>query len=417
MALDRQRETYLKGAAGQLPSIPFDPVLLEKKADAAMPPDAAAYIIGGAGRESTMADNRTGFDRWKIVPRMMRDASQADLSVEIFGKKWPSPFLTAPIGVLEMAHKSADLAVARAAAGLGIPMVFSNQASVPMEKCAAAMGSSPRWMQLYWSKNNDLVASLARRAEDCGCSAIVLTADTTMLGWRNRDLDRASLPFLKGMGIAQYTSDPVFQKLLEVPPTANAPKPVINFHTISTLIQANRRYPGPFFENLKSGRGLKAVRKFIEIYTNPALNWSYFEFLRKQTSLPILIKGILHPDDARLAIETGFDGIYVSNHGGRQVDGSVSAIESLPGIVEIVQKKLPIIFDSGIQGGADAFKAIAIGASAVAIGRPFCYGLAIAGEAGVREVLLNFLSEFELTMRLSGCRSIAEICPQMLKFD
>ncbi len=371
-ALYRQREIYLNGVAAIRPAIPFDPIELEKRAAAALPETAAEYILGGAGTERTMAANRSGFERWQIVPRMMRDVGEADLSVEILGKKWPSPFLLAPVGVLELAHREADLAAARAAACLGIPMTFSNQASVPMEKCAAVMGDSPRWMQLYWPKSRDLVASFARRAEDCGCSALVLTADTTMLGWRNRDLGLASLPFLKGMGIAQYTSDPVFQKLMEDEPTAATAKPTINLQSISAVLEANRRHPGLFWENLRSGRGMRAVRKFIEIYANPTLNWSDFEFLRKQTSLPILIKGILHPGDARLAIETGFDGIWVSNHGGRQVDGAISAIEALPGIVEVVGGKLPIVFDSGVRGRADAFKTIALGASAVAVGRPFC---------------------------------------------
>lgn len=407
-ALERQRAIYLKGAAGLRPIVPFSFEKLEKEAARNLSPEAFAYIAGGAGNESTMRSNCSDFDRWKIQPRMMRDVSEIDLSVEIFGKRWPSPLLTAPIGVLEMAHSEADLAVARAAASLQIPMIFSNQASVPMEKCAAEMGQSPRWMQLYWSKSNELVANLARRAEACGCSAIVLTADTTMLGWRTRDLDLASLPFLKGMGIAQYTSDPVFQKLMLEPDPNPPAKPTITVETIRTLIASNKRHPGPFFENLRSGRGLRAVRKFTQLYTNPALNWSFLEFLRQQTSLPILLKGILHPDDARLAIEAGASGIYVSNHGGRQVDGSISAIAALPAIAAEVAGRVPIIIDSGIRGGADVFKCLALGASAVAIGRPYCYGLALAGEAGVREVLLNFLADFELTMRLSGCRNIAE---------
>jgi lactate 2-monooxygenase len=213
----RQRTIYVAGVGGRCPAVPVAQAELEKAAQAAMAPAAWAYLAGGAGRESTMDANRAAFDRWRIVPRVLRDVEKRDLSIELFGRRLPSPLLLCPIGVLELAHPEADLAVARAAAALGVPYVFSNQASVPMETCAAAMGDAPRWFQLYWSKSDDLVASFARRAEACGCSAIVLTLDTTMLGWRPRDLDRGSLPFMRGQGIAQYTSDPVFRAQLDQP--------------------------------------------------------------------------------------------------------------------------------------------------------------------------------------------------------
>lgn len=408
-ALDRQRAIYLAGAAGLRQSIPFDPVLLEQRAQQKMNAEAFAYIAGGAGSEHTIAANRTGFDQWRIVPRMFRDVENRDTSIDFFGKKIPAPFFLAPVGVLEMAHPEADLAVAKATAALGIPYIFSNQASVPMEQCAAAMGDVPRMFQLYWSRSNELVASFLHRAEACGCSAIVVTLDTTMLGWRIRDLDFASLPFLKGLGIAQYTSDPVFQRLLDEPDNAPPPKATVTWDAIRTLLSATRKHPGSFWDNLRSGRGLKAVRKFIGIYSRPNITWTDLPFLREHTRLPIILKGILHPDDARKALDYGVDGLYVSNHGGRQVDGSVGAIAALPKVVDAVRGKVPVLFDSGVRGGADAFKALALGAEAVGIGRPYCYALAINGRAGVEELLENWLSDFELTMGLAGCKSVDEI--------
>lgn len=408
-ALERQRAVYLAGAAGLRQKIPFDPALLEQRAREKMSAEAFAYIAGGAGLERTMAANTSGFDRWRIVPRMLRNMEGRDTSVDFFGKKIPIPFFLAPIGMLEMAHPEADLAVAKAASEMGLPYIFSNQASVPMERCAAAMGEVPHFFQLYWSRSNDLVANFLQRAEACGCSAIVVTLDTTMLGWRARDLELASLPFLQGMGIAQYTSDPVFQRLLDEPDTAPRPKPKVTLAAIATLIAANRRHPGGFWENLRSGRGLKAVRKFTQIYSRPNITWSDLPFLREHTRLPIILKGILHPDDVRKALDYGVDGIYVSNHGGRQVDGSVGAIEALPKVVEAAKGKVPVLFDSGVRGGADAFKALALGAAAVGIGRPYCWALAVNGQAGVEELLENWMADFELTMGLAGCKNVAEI--------
>ena len=410
-ALDRQKSIYVNGVSGVKPKVPIDFALLEQKAKEKMTPEAYSYIAGGAGLGETMKSNRNDFSDWRIIPRMMRDVASRDTSIELFGQRLPSPFLLSPIGVLEMAHKEADLAVAKASSQLRIPYIFSNQASVPMETCATTMGDAPRWFQLYWSKNNDLVASLVQRAERCGCSAIVVTLDTTMLGWRIQDLDLAYLPFLRGMGIAQYTSDPVFQKLIDIndPNEEAPPKSKLSLETISSVLQLMSNYPDSFFTNLKTQRPLKAVRKFINIYSRPSLTWDDLPFLRKHTKLPILLKGILHPDDAKLAVKHGVNGLIVSNHGGRQVDGSVSSIQMLPSIVDAVQGNVPILLDSGIRGGADVFKALALGANAVCIGRPYVYGLALAGQQGVQEVLQNFLSDFELTMGLAGCKSIVEI--------
>ncbi|MGE0771356.1 MAG: lactate 2-monooxygenase [Cyclobacteriaceae bacterium] len=409
-APERQKEIYLNGFAGTKPIVPIDFNQLEAAARKVMDPAAFAYVAGGAGTEQTIGNNRAAFDRVKIIPRMLRDVGERDTSLTLFGKKLSSPFLLSPIGVLELAHREADLAVARAAANLGIPYLFSNQASVPMETCAAAMGDSPRWFQLYWSKSDELVASFVKRAEKCGCSAIVVTLDTTMLGWRTRDLDLAYLPFLEGRGIAQYTSDPVFQKLMDEPGEEEPPKRKITYQSLSGLIKMVNNYPGNgFFAKLRSGRPVKAVRKFVSIYSNPAITWERLGFLRQHTKLPVLLKGILHPDDAKKAIDFGLDGLVISNHGGRQVDGSISTFEALPAIAEAVNGRMPVLLDSGIRSGADAFKALAMGATAVCIGRPYVYGLALQGQAGVEAVLQNLISDFELTMGLSGYKNVSEI--------
>ncbi len=414
-ALDWQRKIYLDGFAGAKPKVNADYFALERRAKQCMSDKAYAYIGGGAGNESTMKHNVDAFDCYRIVPRMLNDVGSRDTSISLFGNTLPSPFLLSPVGVLELVHRDADLAVARAAAALGIPYIFSNQASVAMEVCSSTMNASPRWFQLYWSKSNALVESFLQRAQRSGCSAIVVTLDTTMLGWRTRDLDKAYLPFLEGKGIAQYTSDPIFQSMLDDPDDAPELKRKITIDSIRGLIRMVNRYPGNgFFQKLKSGRPIKAVRKFISTYSNPCTTWSDLSFLRKCTTLPIVLKGILHPDDARRALDAGVDGIVISNHGGRQVDGSIATLHALPAIIEVVNGKIPVLLDSGIRGGADAFKAIALGATAVCIGRPYVYGLAIAGEHGVYEVLRNFMADFELTMGLSGCARISEITKNSL---
>lgn len=407
----RQRAVFVAGVGGRRPAVPVDAARLEERARDAMSPEAFAYVAGGAGAEATLRANREAFDRWRILPRMLRDVSVRDLSTTIFGRRLDAPLLLAPIGVLEMAHPQADLAVARAAAAEGVPFVFSNQASVPMEDCAAAMGGAPRWFQLYWSRDDALVASFVRRAEACGCEAIVLTLDTTMLGWRTRDLDLAYLPFLRGMGMAQYASDPVFRASLATPLEDAGPevKPAVNARSLGALGKMLRRWPGGVAAGLRSGEPRRAVQRFVATYSRPSLTWADLAYLRGLTRLPILLKGIQHPDDARLAVEHGMDGVIVSNHGGRQVDGAVASLDALPGVVDAIAGAVPVLFDSGVRGGADAFKALALGASAVCLGRPYAYGLAVAGEAGVREVIANVRAELDLTMGLAGCALLAEV--------
>jgi lactate 2-monooxygenase len=295
--------------------------------------------------------------------------------------------------------------------GLRLPYIFSSQSCFSMEECAAVMGDAPRWFQLYWSTSNELVESLVARAERCGCEAIVITLDTPTLGWRTRDLDLAYLPFLRGKGIAQYTSDPVFEGILAGSRDDAAARPRVTFSSLRSLVQLTRAYPGRFFANLRSPLPRAAVREFTEIYSRTSLTWDDLSFVRERTKLPVVLKGVLHPDDARRAADEGMDGVVVSNHGGRQVDGAIATLDALPGIVEAVAGRLPVLLDSGVRTGADALKALALGAAAVLIGRPYVYGLALAGERGVREVIQNFVADFDLELALSGWTSAAELTP------
>jgi lactate 2-monooxygenase len=252
------------------------------------------------------------------------------------------------------------------------------------------------------------VSSLLRRAEACGCEAIVVTLDTTLFGWRCRDLDLAYLPFALGKGIAQYTSDPVFTAALRPAALEREGRPTVK--AVSSLVRATRAYPGGFLANLRSGLPIAAVREFLATYSRPSLTWDDLPWLRGQTRLPVLLKGLLHPDDARLAVEHGVDGIVVSTQ-----DGAIGSLDALPGVVEAVGGRIPVLLDSGVRGGADAFKALALGAAAVLIGRPYVYGLALGGEQGVREVIRNFAAELDLTVGLAGRRSVAELGPECLE--
>ncbi len=409
----RQTEIYLSGLRGRKPRVPIDINGLEERARLLMSPEGFAYVAGGAGTESTLRANRAAFERWRIVPRMLRDVSVRDTAIELFGQTLPAPILLAPIGVLEMAHHDAELAVGRAASKLKVPVIFSSQASKPIEDCAKVMDDAPRWFQLYWSKSDDLVKSFVGRAEASGCSAIVVTLDTTMLGWRTRDLDFAYLPFLRGKGIAQYVNDPVFLSTLDS--VHLNPTGPVSLSALQALFEMTRSFPGNFLKNLRSKKPRAAVQQFIATYSRPSLTWENLAFLRQHTTLPIVLKGILHPDDGRKAIEYGVDGVIVSNHGGRQVDGAIGALDALPGVVEAIGGRIPVLFDSGIRSGADIFKALALGARAVCIGRPYVYGLAVAGHEGVREIIQNLMAEFDLTLGLAGCQSIGEISRDSLR--
>jgi lactate 2-monooxygenase len=405
-----QSTIYRDGVTGRDPRIPVGWPELVAQAGRAMSAPAWAYVHGSAGLETTAAANAAALDAWRIVPRMLRDVADRDLGVTLFGHRYPTPLLAAPVGALELVHRDADLAIARAAAALGIPSVISSQASVPMERVAAEGGGGPLWFQLYWSADDELVESLVQRAEKLGAHAIEVTLDTQQLGWRPRDLDQAFLPFIRGMGIAQYTSDPVFQRLLaeriagrrdgSIPPAA---KVRVTPATVRTAVGLKRR-----------GVPREAGELFLDVFSRPGLQWSDLSFLRERTKLPILLKGIQHPDDAKRAVDAGMDGVVVSNHAGRQIDGAIGSLEALPGVVDAVGARTTVLYDSGIRGGADVFRALALGANAVQVGRPWVYGMAIAGEEGAHEALRNILAEFDLVLGLSGHRSIAELTREVL---
>jgi isopentenyl diphosphate isomerase/L-lactate dehydrogenase-like FMN-dependent dehydrogenase len=364
-----QNRIYLEGLGGKLPDLPLTYAALEQRAERQLTRGAYGYVAGGAGSEDTVRANREAFRRWRIVPRMLRDVSQRDLGTTLLGTAMPAPLLLAPVGVQSIVHPEAEVAVARAAAATGVPMVLSTASSRSLEEVAEALGGSPRWFQLYWPGDPDLAASLLGRAERAGYGAIVVTLDTWLLAWRPRDLEVAYLPFLHGEGIANYLSDPVFRAALAAPP-----------------------------EEDMAG----AVGHFLEVFSDPSVTWAGLSFLRENTRLPIVLKGILHPDDARRAVDHGVDGILVSNHGGRQVDGAIAALEALPGVVDAVPESMPVLFDSGVRTAADAFVALALGARAVLLGRPYMWALAVGGEAGVAELLRGFLAELDLTFALSG---------------
>lgn len=376
-----QGAIYLRGVGGAKPEIPTSFSGLEAAAKQKMSPEAWAYTAGGAGLETAMEANRAAFARYPIAPRVLGGAGERNLATEIFGVRAAAPVMSSPIGVLEMMHPEADLAVARAMARLNLPMIISSQASAPMEEIAKANGDGPRFFQLYWGKSDAIAESFVRRAEAAGAKAIFITLDTVALGWRPRDLDLGFLPFLRSKGIAQYTSDPVFRAMLAQTPEENP---------------------------------LAAAVQFTQVFSDPGLDWARIAKIRSWTKLPIVLKGVIRADDAARAVKEGFDGVMVSNHGGRQVDGGVGALDALPGVVSAAAGKIPVFFDSGVRCGADIFKALALGASAVGVGRPYAYGLALAGESGVQTVMEYLLAELDLTMALNGCRSPTSIGPDLL---
>lgn len=410
---ERQGVVYRDGALGRRPAVPTTFGALERAARRASSKRAWAYVAGGAGEGRTMRNNRRAFDRWAIVPRMAHGVTTRDLRTTVVGTALPAPLLLAPIGAGALMAPDSDLAIARAAAATGVPYVFSNQGCTPIEDCAAAMGSAPRWFQLYWSSDEDLVDSLLQRAERAGAEAVVVTLDTTMLGWRPQDLDLGSLPFARGEGIAQYTSDPRFREIvrrrIEAARETVAERPEVTLGALRTLWAMTRNHPGRFLDNLRSPVPRAAAETFLDIYSNPGLSWDHLATLRERTRLPIVLKGILHPDDARRAVDLGVDAIVVSNHGGRQIDGAIASLDALVEIRAALGSEPTVLLDSGIRSGADVFVAVALGADAVLLGRPYMYGLAVGGQRGVEEVIGNVIAEFDLTMALTGARSIADV--------
>jgi lactate 2-monooxygenase len=355
---------------------PISPEEWEARAAETLEPGPFDYIAGGAGAESTMRANLEAFERRRLRPRMLTGNSERDLSVEVLGTSSPAPFLLAPIGVLSIAHPEGEVAVARAAAASGVPMVLSSAASHSIEEVADALDEAPRWFQLYWVNDREVAMSLVARAEASGYGAIVVTLDTMTLGWRPRDLSKAYLPFLSGEGCAQFFSDPVVRSRLARTPEEDV---------------------------------LGAAAAMLGMFPNLGLTWDDLRWLRGQTILPLLVKGILTGDDAVRARDCGVDGIVVSNHGGRQVDGAVAALDALVEVRQALGSDPVVLMDSGIRRGADVLKALALGADAVLLGRPYAYGLAVGGQEGVETVIRNLMAETDLTLALSGGKRAADL--------
>ena len=379
---DYQLEIYLLGLSGIVPTLPMTFAEWEAKAEAAMPPSVWSYVTRGAGDERTQRVNGSAVHIRGLMPRMFVGAKERDLSVDLFGLKLPSPVFMAPIGVIGICSQDGhgDLATARAAARTGVPMVISTLTEDPMEDIAAEFGDTPGFFQLYTPTDRELAASLVNRAEAAGYKGIVVTLDTWVPGWRPRDLSTSNFPQLRGKCLSNYTSDPVFRAGLAQPPEENP-------------------------------QG--AVLSWVQTFGN-ALKWDDLPWLRSLTKLPLLVKGICHPDDARRAIDGGVDGIYCSNHGGRQANGGIPAIDCLPGVVEAADG-VPVLFDSGIRSGADIVKALALGATAVGIGRPYAYGLALGGTDGVVHVLRSLLAEADLIMAIDGYPTLKDLTPEALR--
>jgi L-lactate dehydrogenase (cytochrome) len=355
---------------------PIGPEDWEAAAESRLDAGAFGYIAGGAGGEATMRANLEAFERRRLRPRMLAGNLERDLSVQILGTRSPAPFLLGPVGVLSIAHAEAEVGAARGAAALGVPFVLSSAASSSIEQVAEAMGDAPRWFQLYWINDREVAASFVRRAEAAGYGAIVVTLDTPILAWRPRDLRQAYLPFLRGEGCAQFFTDPVFCGKLEQPPEEDA---------------------------------LAAAAMMLATFPNLGLTWEDLAWMREQTTLPLLVKGVLRGDDALLARDHGVDGIAVSNHGGRQVDGAVAALDALVEIREAVGPEFPLLVDGGVRRGADVIKALALGANAVLLGRLYAYALAVGGAAGVEVVCRQLLAEVDLTLALCGGSSVREL--------
>jgi len=366
---DYQNEIYFAGLRGVRPKLPVDYATLVERARAALPPAIIDYVEGGCGNEHTQRWNVGAFDHWGLMPRMLVDCAERDLSIELFGLRLPTPIFMAPIGVIGICAQDGhgDLAAARASAATGVPVMASTLSNDPLEDVRQACGATPAFFQLYTPKDKAVAESLVHRAEAAGYKAIVVTLDTWLTGWRPRDLNTSNFPQLRGHVLMNYFSDPHFRASLAKPPE----------------------------EDVAAG-----VTQWARIFGKP-LTWDDLPWLRSLTKLPMVLKGICHPDDARRAIDAGFDAIYCSNHGGRQANGGLAAIDMLPDVVAAAGST-PVLFDSGVRSGTDVIKALALGATAVGIGRPYAYGLALGGVDGIVHVLRSILAEADLLMAVDG---------------
>ena len=379
---DYQFEIYLKGLSGVKPKLPVDFATLERRAEQAMPAAVWSYVAGGCGDETTQNANVAAFRGYGLTPRMLVDATTRDLSVDLFGLKLPTPLFMAPVGVIGICAQDGhgDIACARAANATGVPFTLSTLSSDPVETVGAELQNGVGFFQLYTPNDRELAQSLVSRAEAAGCKALIVTLDTWTPGWRPRDLNEANFPQLRGACLANYFTDPRFRALCAKPPEEDP---------------------------------AAAIRLWSRLFAKP-LTWADLPWLRSLTRLPIALKGICHPDDARRVADAGMDAIYCSNHGGRQANGGVAALDHLAEVVKAAGDT-PVLFDSGIRSGSDVVKALALGARAVGIGRPYAYGLALDGEAGVAHVLRSLLAEADLLMAIDGYPRIADLTPEALR--
>jgi lactate 2-monooxygenase len=385
---------YFAGMAGQTPDLPVTYDGLREAAREVLDARADGYVAGSAGSEATEAANVSAFRSWQLVPRMLRDVAERDLSIELLGRTHPTPLLCGPVGVQSIVHDDAEVAVAKGAGAVDVPYVLSTVSSYPMEEVADAAGDGARWFQLYWPAEDGITDSLVQRAADAGYEAVVVTLDTRLLAWRPRDLATAYLPFLHAEGLSNYLTDPAF---------------------LAGLPDGGEAVRSEGWRSMTDETRQQAVLRWIATFSDPSQTWDDLRELVDRSPIPVLVKGVLHPDDARSALDAGVAGIVVSNHGGRQVDGSISALEALPHVVDAVGHEVPVLFDSGVRTGADIAVALALGAEAVLIGRPYVWGLALAGADGVEHVLRCLLADLDLTMALSGVRSVAELTRDVLR--
>ncbi|MER6958694.1 alpha-hydroxy-acid oxidizing protein [Streptomyces sp. NPDC000618] len=379
---DYQNDIYRSALAGVLAEFPLSYSELETRAQEAMSPSLRSYVAGGAGDESTQRGNATAFEEWGLYPRMFVGAHERDLTVQLFDMTWPAPVFMAPIGVIGLCAQDGhgDVAAASASAETGIPLIGSTLMSDRMETVAPALDGTPGLFQLYTPNDRELAQSLVTRAEQAGYRGIVVTLDTWVTGWRPRDLATGNFPQVRGHCLANYFSDPVFRARLAKPPEQDPES---------------------------------AILLWTQISGNP-LTWDDLPWLRSLTRLPLIVKGISHPDDARRARDGGVDGIYCSNHGGRQANGGLPALYTLPDVVDVAEG-LPVLFDSGVRSGADVAKALALGATAVGVGRPYAYGMALGGAKGVVHVIKSILAELDLIMAVDGYRAVADLTRDSLR--
>lgn len=380
-----QNEIFAKGFMGRVPVVTTDPDKLEAQAQAKMTPKAFGFLSGGSGEGATMQANRLAFKQWRIVPRMLVSNDPRDLSIKMFGRTYPSPVMMAPIGFQHTFHPDGEPGVAQIANELGIPYIMSMNSHASVEDIAKGNGDGQRWYQFYWQTPDFMTTHTLKKAQAAGYHVLVVTLDAFQLGWRPADLDQGYMPS-----------------------NTNLP----DFGNLSSLFGGGSG-GGKTQRTINETAGDNPLSLGSLFGANPS--WQRLSFLRKNWVGPIILKGIQHPDDAKKALEAEMDGIIVSNHGGRQMDGGVGSLDMLPEIVTAVAGKVPVLFDSGIRTGADVIKALALGADAVLIGRPWAYGMGISGKEGAKEVMRGILAQVDINMAVAGLRSVGDINRDILR--